>query len=705
MNAGRESRVDCLSDREVEVLRLISEGLSLEEVAQRLHRSVDTVKSHRRRIGRKLGVRNRVELIKIAIESGLVSVRVKAEAGGRIGLISALEHAGVAACIVEDGVVVAANREFEGLSPEGPATLDRVFADAGARWLAEVTAAVGETGAGYAAVRLAGREEVVGVRACRSTGGGVALVIERARRNEASRGSPRDDESTARQALLSRLITDGTLYAPEGGVYAVLLWRLTKLFEASHAVLLEPDDGGLRAVTVWSRQRGLESTPPRFPFPAELLAGGQALHVPDGLAEMYPDLANGLADSARAMVALPIQGAGGSAIGAVVLLSDRPWPDAQEALAVLRPVAGRLGGELARTRAERGLAELERRMLRLSEVVPGGVFRADDAGELLWCNPGLAGVLGLPAEQCLGRGWLRAVHMDDRAELERLVARTETARVEEACVRLAGSQPGAGRALVRLTADFGPRGERAGLIGSIVPDRGPEAVPAQAGPTAEPFLTLVVDGIGRAEGDSPSLPELVAPEEAEFTRRLLAQALAGRTVAGAVIRLRETPSGPMWARIALAPGTRGASGGVETVRVQLWDETQAWLTQAMASLSHLGWSNAQEEHRRGHLPVFGAVETARVGVLCTDDRGVFLGANAAARRWLGLPAERLGAASVCDIRTAPGYRSGAELFAEHAAMRGGSGTIHVLDSGEVRRLAFRGHPTPCGLHVAVLEPS
>ncbi|MEO8391548.1 MAG: LuxR C-terminal-related transcriptional regulator [Chloroflexota bacterium] len=54
---------ESLSDRELEVLRLIAEGLSNPEIAQRLYLSVATVKVHTRNIYGKLGVNNRTQAV------------------------------------------------------------------------------------------------------------------------------------------------------------------------------------------------------------------------------------------------------------------------------------------------------------------------------------------------------------------------------------------------------------------------------------------------------------------------------------------------------------------------------------------------------------------------------------------------------------------------------------------------------------------
>ncbi|HRI56470.1 MAG TPA: response regulator transcription factor [Anaerolineae bacterium] len=63
-----------LTPREQEVLTFIAEGNSNREIADALVISIKTVDRHRENIMRKLQLHNRVELVKYAIEKGLISV-------------------------------------------------------------------------------------------------------------------------------------------------------------------------------------------------------------------------------------------------------------------------------------------------------------------------------------------------------------------------------------------------------------------------------------------------------------------------------------------------------------------------------------------------------------------------------------------------------------------------------------------------------
>jgi DNA-binding NarL/FixJ family response regulator len=63
-----------LTTREVEVLQLLAEGMTLHQVARRLRISPRTVETHVRKTYRKLGVHNRVQALREAVALGVVRI-------------------------------------------------------------------------------------------------------------------------------------------------------------------------------------------------------------------------------------------------------------------------------------------------------------------------------------------------------------------------------------------------------------------------------------------------------------------------------------------------------------------------------------------------------------------------------------------------------------------------------------------------------
>ena len=70
--AERDAEEDPLSEREHEVLRLLALGHTNQEIAQQLYISVRTAETHRAHVMQKLRLTTRAELVRYALDRGLL---------------------------------------------------------------------------------------------------------------------------------------------------------------------------------------------------------------------------------------------------------------------------------------------------------------------------------------------------------------------------------------------------------------------------------------------------------------------------------------------------------------------------------------------------------------------------------------------------------------------------------------------------------
>lgn len=73
-DVGTQKASPELSEREVDVLRLLAEGHAYQVIADKLNLSIKTVESYRGRISQKLGFRNRAEMVRYALMMGLLTI-------------------------------------------------------------------------------------------------------------------------------------------------------------------------------------------------------------------------------------------------------------------------------------------------------------------------------------------------------------------------------------------------------------------------------------------------------------------------------------------------------------------------------------------------------------------------------------------------------------------------------------------------------
>ncbi len=72
VETGEGRGYDGLTEREREILTLIAQGFSNQQIAEKLYISIKTVQTHRAHVLEKLGLHDRTELVRYAIRKGLI---------------------------------------------------------------------------------------------------------------------------------------------------------------------------------------------------------------------------------------------------------------------------------------------------------------------------------------------------------------------------------------------------------------------------------------------------------------------------------------------------------------------------------------------------------------------------------------------------------------------------------------------------------
>ena len=152
------------------------------------------------------------------------------------------------------------------------------------------------------------------------------------------------------------------------------------------------------------------------PFLVEL-ARGEAVAVDDvrtdprtsasSVAERFDER------SIRAVLNVPlVKGGRLVAVLAVHCREPRSWSKLD--LALVTETVDRTWAAVERARTECRLSDSERHQRALIEGIPQLIWRAKAGGRLTWSSPQWSAFTGLSADESRGRGWLAAIHPDDR---------------------------------------------------------------------------------------------------------------------------------------------------------------------------------------------------------------------------------------------------------------------------------------------------
>lgn len=102
--AGEQLRlIEMLTTREMEVVRLLAEGLPDKEIGAALHIDWRTVRSHLANILQKLGARNRTDAVRIALQTGLIEIPSREPTSAQAALALSAYYATLAQKLLQEG--------------------------------------------------------------------------------------------------------------------------------------------------------------------------------------------------------------------------------------------------------------------------------------------------------------------------------------------------------------------------------------------------------------------------------------------------------------------------------------------------------------------------------------------------------------------------------------------------------------------------
>jgi PAS domain S-box-containing protein len=174
-----------------------------------------------------------------------------------------------------------------------------------------------------------------------------------------------------------------------------------------------PGLGSLGAVPKYARMP-LDLLP--APFLANLRRGGM-LQLPSSrqfLSAPVEDLVSPEGDRALALVPVLVEGA---LVGVAGFAAAPGVLSEQRELVLLQVIAQGVARAVERARIDQALAVSEGRFRATCDASPFGIFLAGARGDLLYLNEAGQRICGLSTEEARGRGWLSALHPDDREQI------------------------------------------------------------------------------------------------------------------------------------------------------------------------------------------------------------------------------------------------------------------------------------------------
>jgi PAS domain S-box-containing protein len=204
------------------------------------------------------------------------------------------------------------------------------------------------------------------------------------------------------ELLALRKILDGTSSSVGEAFLKSLVENLATAIDAQYAFVTEflPDISSVRTLAFWGKGKHLPEVQWELAgTPCEDVVRGNLCHYPRNVAELFPR-DTGLVDlKIQSFLGVPLRDVDGNALGHLAVFDERPMPAQPKRLYTFRIFAARAAAELQRLRAERRLAESERRYRDLYEEAPIAYIYEDLESRFVRANRAACKLLGVKPDE------------------------------------------------------------------------------------------------------------------------------------------------------------------------------------------------------------------------------------------------------------------------------------------------------------------
>ncbi len=257
----------------------------------------------------------------------------------------------------------------------------------------------------------------------------------------ASPAAPTSSEAPALgdDLLALQAVMEGTARTTGEEFFQSLVRHLAQAIDVNHAFVTEFTDARTRVRTLGAWD--IDHISPNFEFdlpgtPCYDVIAGNLCHCPTGLPQRYPQDRGMIDMGIDSYLGVPMHDAQGEVIGHLAVFDERPMPPEPRRLFIFRLFAARAAAEAERVRAEKRVADSERRYRSLYEDAPTAYVEIGNDGRLLRANRRVAELLGRAIEELVGTRFIEhlppeaAARLKAEQALQRALSGQEVAGVE-----------------------------------------------------------------------------------------------------------------------------------------------------------------------------------------------------------------------------------------------------------------------------------